>query len=114
MKVLRATICAMLLVILLAPCAMAVSAPAAGLTCAADAQGNFISLQKVGGEDFLFLPSTADLTALTFYFEGGPAALTAVGGETAITSGQPFDLTALYSGEPDDGVYAFIFRVGSE
>ena len=113
MKVLRSTICAALLVLLLAPCVMAAPAPAAGLTCAADGRGNLISLQKVDGENYLFLPSMADLTALTFYFEGGPAALTAAGREIAVASGQPFDLTALYPGEPDGGVYAFTFRVGS-
>ena len=113
MKVLRSAVCALLLVMLLAPCAMAAPSPVAGLTCAADGLGNVISLQKAGGENFLFLPSVADLTALTFYFEGGPAALTAGDREIAVASGQPFDLTALYSGEPGDGVYAFIFHAGS-
>ena len=113
MKVWKSTICALLLVILLTPCAMAAAAPAPGLTCAPDNRGNLISLQEVGGEYLLFLPSTADLTALTLNFEGEPAALTAGGREIAVTSGQPFDLTALYPGGPDDGVYAFTFRAGS-
>ena len=113
MKALKLAICAALLAVLLAPCAMAAPAPLSGLACAADAQGNYISLQWVDGERWLFLPSTVDLTALTFKFEGGPAALTAGARTVTVTSGQPFDLAALYPEAPGSGVYAFTLRAGS-
>ena len=111
MKMLRAAICAVLLALLLAPCAAAAAVPLRTVTCAADARGEPVSLQAVDGEYYLFLPSTADLTALTFYFEGGPAVLTAAGRELIISSGQPFDLTALCP-EASGGVRAFTFRSG--
>ena len=88
-------------------------APLSGLACAADAQGSLISLQEVNGEYFLFLPSTADLTALTLCFEGGTAVLAAGGQEIVITGGQPFDLASLYPEAPGDGVYAFTLRAAS-
>ena len=107
-------ICAALLAALLTPCAMAAPAPLSGLACAADAQGNTISLQEAGGEQYLFLPSTVDLSALTLVFEGGPAALTVGDREIVVTSGQPFDLAALYPEAPDSGVYGFTLSAGSE
>ena len=87
--------------------------PLSDLTCAADGQGNFVSLQEVGGEHFLFLPSMADLTALTLSFEDGPAVLAVEDREIAVASGQPFDLAALYPEAPGDGVYAFTLCVDS-
>ena len=113
MKTWKFAACAVLLAVLLAPCAKAADAPLSDLTCAADARGHSVSLQEAGGERFLFLPSTADLTALTLTFEGGPAALTAGDREITVTSGQPFDLAALYPEAPDDGVYAFTLCAGS-
>lgn len=111
MKALKFAICAVLLVILLAPGAGAAPPPLGSLTCAADAQGNYVSMQEVGGEYFLFLPSTADLTALTLSFGRGSAVLTAGDRNIVITSGRPFDLAALYPEEPDGGVYEFTLRV---
>ena len=104
----------MLIVSLLVPCAMAAPSPLTGLAYVVDAQGNCVSIQDVGGEHYLFLPSSADLTALKLSFEGGPAMLMAGDREIGIISGQPFDLAALYSGTPDGGVYAFTIRRGSE
>ena len=114
MKILKLTILTALLAVLLALCAMAAPVPLSGLSYVANARGDFISLQKIGEENYLFLPSTADLTALTLDFKDGSAALTAGDREIAIKSGRPFDLAALYSGTPDDGVYAFTLHVGSE
>ena len=83
-------------------------------TYAAYDQNAFVTLREIGGESYLFLPSTADLTALTLYFEGGPVKLTAGGQTITVTCGQPFDLAALYSEAPGNGVYAFTFRADSD
>ena len=114
MKALNHLMCVVLIIALLTPCAMAAPSPLTGLAYVADAQGDRVSVQEIGGEHYLFLPSTADLSALTFSFEGEPAVLTAGDRQITVTSGQPFDLTALCPGTPDDGVYAFTVCRGSE
>ncbi|MBQ2297464.1 MAG: hypothetical protein II255_03260, partial [Ruminiclostridium sp.] len=62
-----------------------------------------ISIQTENGTNYLFLPASADLTALALTFSGD--ALTAAGdaGSVQVTSGQPFDLTALFDQPPADG-----------
>ena len=113
MKALKFAAGVIMIVVLLALGASAAAAPWGGLTYAANAQGDLISPQTVNGERYLFLPSTADLSALTLTFEGGPAVLTANDQTLTVVSGQPFDLASLYPEAPGDGVYAFTLRVES-
>ena len=79
-----------------------------------ETQGVSVSLQKVGGEYYLFLPSSADLTALTLTFEGEPATVEVEGQALTVTSGEPFDLASLYPDTPADGVYTFTLSRDSE
>lgn len=79
-------------------------------------EGASVSLQQVPGEDeyyFLFLPSSADLTALTLHFDGGPATIAAERQSLNIASGSPFDLTALCPAAPTDGVCQITFSQDS-
>ncbi len=66
-------------------------------------EGAAVSPQQQGGKTWLFLPASADLSALTLTFEGGPITLSAGGGSAVLTSGQPFDLTALTGQSPAEG-----------
>ena len=66
-------------------------------------EGAVVSPQQQGGKTWLFLPASADLSALTLTFEGGPITLSAGGGSAVLTSGQPFDLTALTGQSPAEG-----------
>lgn len=81
------------------------------LTYIASKDGASISFVKLSGGRFgLFLPSSADLTALAFHFHGDPAILVVDDQQITITSDQPFDLTALYPEPPEDGVYTFMLK----
>ena len=106
----------LILSLLLTPTAAAASsAPSLSeLAYEVEAQGVSVSLQKVDGEYYLFLPSFADLTALAVTFEGEPAALTVDGQALTVTSGEPFDLTTLYPDTPADGLYTFTLSRDSE
>ena len=75
-------------------------------------EGASISLREIGGEYFFFLPSSADLSEMVLLFAGNPVTLTAGEEEITVTSGQAFDLTALYAPAPDDGIYAVTFSRG--
>lgn len=67
-----------------------------------------IRMQRIGGENWLFLPASADLTVLVLEADGEEMALSY--GTSVVTAGdgQQTDLTRLYTDEPADGVY----RVG--
>lgn len=104
----------LLLSLLLASTAMAASPSLTQLTYDTEVQGVSIALREVGGAYYLFLPASADLTALTLTFDGPPA--TGKAGEQSLTiaSGEPFDLSSLYTGAPADGVYSFSLSRGGE
>lgn len=57
------------------------------------------------GTRYLFLPSNADLAALTLYYDSNTytdVAVSAEKGSVAVISGQAFDLTALFDGQQDE------------
>ncbi len=67
-----------------------------------------VRMQRIGEENWIFLPSSADLTGLVLEADGEEMTLSY--GASAVTAGggQQTDLTRLYTDEPTDGVY----RVG--
>lgn len=66
-------------------------------------EGAAVSAQQQEGKTWLFLPASADLSALTLTFDGGPITVSAGGSSAALTSGEPFDLTALTGQSPAEG-----------
>ena len=72
-----------------------------------DTEEASVSLSDIDGEHYLFLPSSADISDMTFSFEGESITLSAGSKSVIVESGDPFDLSALYNEEPDDLIYAF-------
>ena len=98
---------------------LAITASAAGgLSCltwqASPDHETAVSIQTENGTNYLFLPASADLTALALTFSGD--ALTAAGdaGSVQVTSGQPFDLTALFAQPPADGRWVVTLAQGRD
>ena len=107
-KLVLTTISAVCLVICLAVFAFAANQDITFLANADDS-ATVIKVQKsADGRDFLFLPSSADLTELVLYFDGN--AKTA--NNTKITSGEAFDLTA--AAKANGGVYTLTFADGTK
>ena len=99
----------------LSPIAVAETLSLPDITYQAGSEGETISLWELGNNYyFLFLPSFADLTALSLQLGDEPAVLTAADQSITISSGEPFDLTSLYSEIPSDGVYPFTLSRDSE
>ena len=69
-------------------------------------QDSTVRLQTVEGENYLFLPASAELSALALRFPGGEAELSAGDRRMTVTSGVPFDLGELCPETPEDGRYA--------
>lgn len=72
-----------------------------------------VRIQEVQDQAYLFLPASADLTALALTFSGGEITL-AGDAQTAVASGVPFDLTGLFDQAPADGVYPVTLSRGSQ
>lgn len=87
-----------------------------GLTYRADPtqENTAVALKTQGGSRYLFLPASADLSALTLWFGGGDATASANGRSVTVTSGQPFDLASLYDSAPANGVYPVTLTRGRE
>lgn len=66
-------------------------------------EGAAVSAQQQDGETWLFLPAPADPAALTLTFDGGPITVSAGERWAVLTSGVPFDLTALTGQSPAEG-----------
>ena len=64
-----------------------------------------VSIQTENGTNYLFLPASADLTALALSFQGEALTVAGTADREEITSGQPFDLTALFAQVPADGCW---------
>ena len=73
-----------------------------------------ISVQKQNGTNYLFLPTSADLTALTLTFLGESLTVTGDAGSAQVTSGQSFDLTALFLQAPADGSWDVTLTQGNQ
>ena len=107
-KLVLTTISVICLAICLAVCAFAANQNITFLANADDAN-TVIKVQKsADGRDFLFLPSSADLTELVLYFDG--AGITA--NNTKITSGEAFDLTSV--AKASNGVYTLTLSDGTK
>ena len=107
-KLVLITISAICLVICLAVCAFAANQDITFLANADDS-ATVIKVQKsADGRDFLFLPSSADLTELVLYFDGAEKTVN----NTKITSGEAFDLTA--AAKVNAGVYTLTFSDGTK
>lgn len=113
------------LVLALILCLPAMAAPARAaesevletLCYRADAQAaetTAIGVQSVRGRSYLFLPSGADLRALTLWFEGDGLRFEANGKSVTAVSGEPFDLAALFPAEPEDGKYTVAVQRGED
>lgn len=96
--------------------ALAAEPPLEDLTysASATAAGALVRVQEVSGEHWLFLPASADLTRLALQFSGGGITLSAGGRQIPVSSGVPFDLTALYPAAPAEGVYSVTLTRGSQ
>ncbi|MGI6013455.1 MAG: CotH kinase family protein [Oscillospiraceae bacterium] len=64
-----------------------------------------VALQTVEGEQYLFLPSSADFENLTLYFEAETAVISSDTESAIISSGTPFDFSVLFDEAPADKVY---------
>ena len=73
-----------------------------------------VSIQREKGTNYLFLPASADLTALTLSFQGDAVAVAGDAASAQVTSGQPFDLTALFTQPPADGCWKVTLTRGGE
>ena len=83
------------------------------LTYIASEDGAAISFVKIdGGRMALFLPSSANLSALALHFEGGDATVVVDEQSLDIASDEPFDLASLFPDPPADGIYSFILVQG--
>lgn len=80
----------------------------------ADGANAAVSVQQADGGAWLFLPSHADLSRLILHFDGGNVRVTAGDRSANLSSGRPFDLAALFDGEPEDGRYAVTVTRGEE
>lgn len=113
-----AALLALILLAGLSPAAQASPAPAgvADLRYLAQdgAETTAVTPQWEQGGRWLFLPASADLTALRLWFEGGEIQAAANGRTAAIASGQPFDLAELFPQPPEDGRYAVTLTRGQE
>lgn len=92
------------------PTVTATPTPADALTLtyrADDSVDTQIVLSQVDGVNYLFLPSSASKTALTLYADAdGPLTATGDAGRSVtFLSGEAWDFTSLYNGEPEDGGY---------
>ena len=78
------------------------------LYCLADEseENTAIFPQQAEGGLYLFLPAPVDLTRLRLWFGGGEIQMRAGERQAAVSSGRPFDLTALFDAPPEDGKYA--------
>lgn len=102
----------LLAVLLLLPClpAAALAAPSELPDVRCVCAGNEVALQKEGDQTYLFLPAAADPGSLTFTFQGD-LSLTAAGATLNLVSGQPADLSALFSASP--GTCDAVFQRGA-
>ncbi|MBR5533442.1 MAG: CotH kinase family protein [Ruminiclostridium sp.] len=71
-----------------------------------------VSIQQKNGNHYLFLPSSADLTALSLTFSGDPLVVSGSASSIQVSSGQPFDLTALFAKPPADGRWSATLSQG--
>lgn len=70
---------------------------------ASDENTVIMTQEAADGKRYFFLPSSADLSAVTLYFEGTEALTFSAGdASVAVTSGKAFDLTALFAEEADE------------
>ena len=70
--------------------------------------------QQAEGESNLFLPASADISALTLWFDQDAALLQYGDNTLAIQSGVPFDLTALIPEPPEDNTYPVLLSFETE
>ena len=93
---------AVIAAVITAATASAAQRPAFGYVASPEAKGNTdVYIQEVGGEYYLFLPSSADLTSLRLSFRGGEATLSNGTVTRQIESGEPFDLTRLFPADTE-------------
>ncbi|MBQ5583788.1 MAG: hypothetical protein IIU74_03525, partial [Ruminiclostridium sp.] len=98
---------------------LAITASAAGgLSCltwqASPDHETAVSIQTENGTNYLFLPASADLTALALSFQGETLTVAGTADREEITSGQPFDLTALFAQVPADGCWEVTLTQGGQ
>jgi hypothetical protein len=104
---------ALLLALALQLAPSAAAAEVSGVTYqAGDTAATVIHPQAVGSDTYLFLPSSADLSALALDLDGDTAQLTANGVTQTITSGVAFNLTACWLAQPQDGIYPITLTQG--
>ena len=97
--------------VITAATASAANRPAFGYVASPEAKGNTdVYIQEVGGEYYLFLPSSADLTSLRLSFRGGEATLCNGTVTREIESGEPFDLTRLFPADTESRTLYFVQR----
>lgn len=80
----------------------------------ADGANAAVFVQRADGGAWLFLPSHADLSRLILYFDGGDIRIAAGDRSASLSSGRPFDLAALFDGEPEGGRYAVTVGQGEK
>lgn len=103
----------MLCLLASSPTAFAAEQPAPGLHYLANptaSNDTTVILQTVDGEQYLFLPSSADLQNLVLYFDTESVEISGETGSVAIHSGEAFDFSALFSQIPTDRIYTVTFQ----
>ena len=73
-----------------------------------------VKVQQVDGRTWLFLPASADLSALTLTFGGGSVLVTGPAGIATLESGIPFNLSALFEEPPADGRWTVTLTRGGD
>lgn len=109
----RRVIALILAAILLLPCLPAVTQAAPEEPVFRCLVGDCEILPQTVGEDlYLFLPSAADMSGLTFRFPGETLLLRTEEGALTAVSGEPIDLTSLFSSTPEDGIFQIEMLLG--
>ncbi|MBQ1702925.1 MAG: hypothetical protein II021_00450, partial [Oscillospiraceae bacterium] len=111
LKKLAALAAVIIAAVITAATASAAQRPAFGFVASPEARGNTdVNIQEVGGEHYLFLPSSADLTRLRLSFRGGAATLCNGTVTREIESGEPFDFTRLFPENAENYTLYFVQR----
>lgn len=104
-------ITAVMIVTLIICCAVTSFAAESGIYFMAneDDSNTVINTQNVGNEKYLFLPSSADLSALTLYFDKAEnVVFTTNDGMFIVESGVAFNFLSLFNGEQDKYTVAVV------
>ena len=114
MKILRSLVLMFIVFTMLSACNAFLPPVITDIVYMPETEEASVSFNVIGNDHYMFLPSSADLSALVFVFKGESVTLSVGNQSIGINSGEPFDLLSLYDKEPNDGIYAFVLSRGAE